>query len=138
LPVEPINLNLTLTWIRLVTTGQQPYRWGDRKVSRCDPNWNRSDLIYRWVRSSDREEAYIGISKNRTLTARISSYINGKSWPKDSPNHRVYDEQLLLSQINDFLFLEIVDQVPGYDLSILRERLWAEALLIGYYKPYLQ
>ncbi len=82
--------------------------------------------------------AYIGIPKSRILKDRISSYINGKSWKEGSPNRKVYDEQECLCQIGDFLFLEISDQVPGYNLSLYRERHLAESLLQGYYRPYLQ
>jgi hypothetical protein len=115
-----------------------PYCWGDPKRVSYDSNWKRSDVIHRWIRSSDSKVAYIGIPKNRTLSKRISSYINGGSKYVGLVNRKVFNEHNRLAKACDCLCLEITDQVPGYNLALLRDRLLAEALLIGYYQPYLQ
>lgn len=63
--------------------------------------------------------------------------MGGGSQTAGSTNQKVYNEQQRLMTINDYLFLEVLDQVLGYNLGVLRERLLAEALFCGYYRPYL-
>jgi hypothetical protein len=135
---QRINLNISITWARLKNGDNKPYKWGDRKDSTIDPNWTKSNVIYRWVKNSTGEIAEIGETERR-LTERINNYISAS--PNSSAgatNKKVYNEQQRLSQNKDYLFLEFTDSVPGYNLNNDRERKFAESLLVGYTKPYLQ
>jgi len=135
---QNINLKISITWTRLKNSDNQPYKWGDRKDSTIDPNWTKSNVIYRWVKDSTKEIAEIGETERR-LTERINNYISAS--PNSSAgttNKKVYDEQQMLSQNKDYLYLEFTDSVLGYNLKNDRERKLAESLLVGYTKPYLQ
>ena len=138
MPTENININISITWKRLKNAKGAPYRWNDRKNSKIDPNWSKSNVIYRWVKNSTGEIAEIGETE-RKLTERVNNYISAS--PNSSAgatNKKVFGEQQRLSQNGDYLYLEFTDNVPGYNLNDNRERKLAESLLIGYYKPYLQ
>ncbi len=135
---ETISLSMQVTWRRPKGESGVPYKWGDRKNHTADPSWTRSNIIYRWVRSSTREIADIGETE-RTLGARVNNYTSAT--PTSSAgvtNKMVFAEQRRLEERGDHLYLEFTDSVPGYDLTSDRQRKAAEGLLIGHYKPYLQ
>lgn len=76
---------------------------------------------------------------DRSLTHRANNYCSAK--PESfagSTNRNLYEEQTRLSRVGDHLYLEFVDQVPGYNLTNKRDRRLAEHLLMGITKPYLQ
>ena len=138
MPTEIININVSITWNRLKNANGAPYRWGDGKNSATEPNWSKSNVIYRWVKSSTREIAEIGETE-RELSKRANNYISASPRSKaGATNKKVFDEQQNLSRNNDCLYLEFTDNVPSYNLNNNRERRLAESLLIGYYRPYLQ
>ncbi len=136
--IQYIHLNISIYWIRLENNNTTPYKWGDRKDLKFDLNWEKSNIIYRWVKNSTGEIAVIGESERR-LMDRVNNYIsaspNGRA---GTTNKKVYDEQQRLSQNKDYLYLEFTDNVFGYNLNDKRERKLAENLIIGYSKPYLQ
>lgn len=134
---QSVNVSLDIDWVRLNgLTG--PYRFGDRKDTRVDPNWAKRNVIYRWVKGSTGEVAAVG-ETDRSLTERVDNYASGKPGSSaGSTNQKVYQEQVRLSESGDCLQLEFVDRVPGFDLTSKRERLFAEGLLIAVTKPYLQ
>jgi hypothetical protein len=131
MPIDVVSLNLTVCWIRPRTAGQLPYRWGDSTKASHDAHWNRSDLIYRWVRSSDCAVAYIGIPEKQALAKRIANYIQAGSNGAGQTNRKVYAEQQRLAQKGDCLFLEIADQISGYNLAALRERVWLKHFFVA-------
>lgn len=132
--MQTITLNINITWNRL----QGTYKWGDTKKHNADTNWSKSNVIYRWVKNSTGDIAYIG-ETDRQLSARINNYISAKPTSQaGKTNKSVWNEQNSLSRNNDYLFLEFTDTVPGYNLSNSKERRYAEKLLIGYSRPYLQ
>ena len=136
MPKENININISITWKKLKNAQGAPYKLGD--TPQIDPNWSKSNVIYRWVKSSTGEIAQIG-ETTRQLINRVNNYINAS--PKSeagTTNKKVWTEQNNLSKNGDYLYLEFTDKVPGYDLNDNRERKLAKSLLIGYYKPYLQ
>lgn len=103
-----------------------------------DSNWGKANVIYRWIKNSTREIAEIGETRRR-LTNRINNYITAKSnSTAGATNKKVYDEQQKLFSEGDYLYLEFTDFVDGYNLNNDRERRFAEKLLIGYTRPYLQ
>jgi hypothetical protein len=90
------------------------------------------------VKASTGEVAMVG-ETDRPLSARVNNYCSAK--PESSAgdtNQRLYQEQTRLAQLGDHLYLEFIDQVPGYNLTDKRDRRFAERLLIGITKPYLQ
>ena len=131
------NVSFKVNWIRPVCTNNQPYKWGANIPGTKDAIWGQKNLIYRWIRNSDQAVAYIGKCET-PLTSRIKQYI--KPGPTQEINKKVNTEQqnLALAPKKDFLFLEYTDKVPGYNLSLKRELLLAEALLIALSRPYLQ
>jgi|SRR6266568_6964601 len=134
---QPINVSLEVTWIRLNGVNG-PYRLGDRKDTRVDPNWAKRNVIYRWIKGSTGEVAVVG-ETDRSLTERVDNYASGKPGSSaGSTNQKIYQEQVRLTQDGDYLYLEFVDCVPGFDLTSKRERRFAEGLLIAVTKPYLQ
>jgi len=136
--IQYIHLNISINWIRLKNNNNVPYRWGDRKDSKIDLNWEKSNVIYRWIKNSTGEIAVIGESERR-LMERVNNYISASPNSRaGTTNKKVYDEQQRLSQNKDYLYLEFTDNVFGYNLNDKRERKLAENLLIGYSKPYLQ
>jgi len=137
MPVQNIRFILSVNWTGLKNFDNTPYKWGDRKGMNVDSNWEKANVIYRWVKNSTGEIAEIGETRRR-LTDRTNNYISAK--PKSSAgatNKKVYDEQQKLLTKGDFLYLELTDFVLGYNLNDDRERKFAESLLIGYTKPYL-
>ena len=134
---QSVNISLDIDWIPLNGL-TDPYRFGDRKDVRVDPNWAKRNVIYRWVKRSTGEVAVVG-ETDRSLTERVDNYASGKPGSSaGSTNQKAYQEQAHLSQNNDCLHLEFVDRVPGFDLASKRERRFAEGLLIAVTKPYLQ
>lgn len=135
---ERIIINISLTWNKLKNANGMTYSWGDEKDPAIDPNWLKPKVIYRWVKSSTTEIAEIGETK-RELTKRVNNYISATSGSKaGATNKKVFAEQRRLSADGDSLYLEFVENVPGYNLSDNRQRKLAEHLLIGHYRPYLQ
>lgn len=136
--IQYIRLNISINWIRLKNNNNALYRWGDRKDSKIDLNWEKSNVIYRWIKNSTGEIAVIGESERR-LMERVNNYISASPNSRaGTTNKKVYDEQQRLSQNKDYLYLEFTDNVFGYNLNAKRERKLAENLIIGYSKPYLQ
>lgn len=134
---QTVNVAIELVWVRLNGL-DRPYRFGDRKDVRVDPNWAKRNVIYRWVKGSTGEIAIVGEAE-RSLTERVDNYTSGKPGSAaGSTNRKVYEENSRLAQLEDFLYLEFLDRLPGYDLTTTRERRLAEHLLIGITKPYLQ
>ena len=137
MPDEQLSLNFRIKWKNLMGE-HRSYQWGDSKKTDADPNWQKRNVVYRWVRNSDEQVAIIG-ETDRPLTQRVNNYISAKPDSQAGmTNKKVYEEQQNLSRKGDFLYLEFTDEVPGYNLSDQRERRLAEKLLIGYSKPYLQ
>lgn len=135
--IQYIHLNISINWIGLENNNNALYRWGDRKDSKIDLNWEKSNVIYRWMKNSTGEIAVIGESERR-LMERVNNYISASPNSRaGTTNKKVYDEQQRLSQNKDYLYLEFTDNVFGYNLNDKRERKLAENLLIGYSKPYL-
>jgi len=129
---------MSITWISLKNATNEPYKWGDKKKSQIEPNWDKQNVIYRWVKNSTEEIVKIGETERR-LTSRINNYISATPNSSAGPvNKKVFNEQKKLLQDNDYLYLEFTDNVPGFNLKNKRERKLAESLLKGYYKPYLQ
>lgn len=136
--IQYINLNISISWTRLKNTDTESYRWGDRKDSSIDPNWEKQNVIYRWVKNSTGDIAVIGETERR-LSARVNNYVSAKSHSAaGATNKKVYAEQKKLSDNGDYLYLEVTDSIAGYNLDSNRERKLAESLLVGYTKPYLQ
>lgn len=136
--VQNIRLILSINWTGLKNFDNEPYKWGDRKGMNVDSNWEKANVIYRWVKNSTGEIAEIGETRRR-LTDRTNNYISAKpSSSAGATNKKVYDEQQKLCSEDDYLFLEFTDFVTGYNLNNDRERRFAEKLLIGYTRPYLQ
>ena len=137
MPDQNIALNITVNWIRLKGP-DRPYQWGDRKDATFDPNWRKANLIYRWVKNSTQEVAVVG-ETDRALSERVNNYISATPDSQaGATNKKVYREQTNLQRNNDFLYLEFTENVPGYNLNNQKERRFAESLLIGYTRPYLQ
>lgn len=135
---QNICLMISITWTRLKNSNNGVYKWGEGKDSTIDPNWAKSNVIYRWVKNSTGEIADIGETE-RGLKERVNNYISAS--PNSSAgatNKKVHAEQQRLSQNKDNLYLEFTDSVPRYNLNDRRERKLAESLLVGYTKPYLQ
>jgi hypothetical protein len=133
---QSVNVSMDIDWTRLNGLAG-PYRLGDRKDTRVDPNWAKRNVIYRWVKGSTGEVAVVG-ETDRSLTERVDNYASGKPGSSTgSTNQKVYQEQVRLSQNGDCLHLEFVDRVSGFDLTSKRERRFAEGLLIAVTKPYL-
>ena len=138
MPTQQISITLKIDWNRPAASNGQQYKFGDRKSVKADGIWGRKDLLYRWVKNSTGEIAYVG-ETSRTLMDRVNSYTSAKPQSKaGEANKRVYKEQQSLSKKNVFLYLEFADAALGYNLSLRQERRWAEALVIGVSKPYLQ
>lgn len=138
MPAEIVNVNTPIVWRRLRNANGKGYRWGDKKNPTEDANWLKSNVIYRWVKNSTGQIAEIGKTE-RSLTQRVNNYITASpSSSAGATNKKAFNEQHRLSQNNDFLYLEVTDNVLGYNLNDGRDRKLAESLLIGYYKPYLQ
>jgi len=138
MPTHNINIQISIIWTRLKNAKKEPYRWGDKKYSFLDPNWLKFNVIYRWVKNSTGEIAEIGES-NRRLSDKVSRYLSAS--PKSSggaPNKKVYLEQQTLSKNDDYLYLEITDNIQGFNLDDEKDRKLAVSFLIGYTKPYLQ
>lgn len=136
--IQYIHLNISINWIRLENNNSALYRWGDRKDSKIDLNWEKSNVIYRRIKNSTGEIAVIGESERR-LMERVNNYISASPNSRaGTTNKKVYDEQQRLSQNKDYLYLEFTDSVFGYNLNDKIERKLVENLLIGYSKPYLQ
>lgn len=135
---ETININILITWNRLKNKSGESYQLGDKKSPAIDPNWSKSKVIYRWVKNSTGKIAEIGEMK-RKLTDRVNNYTSAlRNSSAGATNKKVFNEQQNLQQNDDYLYLEFMENVSGYDLNVNRERKLAESLLIGYYKPYLQ
>jgi len=136
-PIQNVNLSFSVNWRRLKNSNNEPYKWGDVKNLKIDFNWNKSHIIYRWVKNSTGEIAKIGESE-RSLRERVNNYISALPNSRaGATNKKVYDEQQRLSQKNDYLYLEFTEKICGYNLNDKRERKLAEGLMIGYTKPYL-
>jgi hypothetical protein len=133
--MQSYNVSIAVNWVRPACGNNRPYHWGAKIPGRRDIIWGQKNLIYRWVRNSSKVVAYVGKSQI-PLCDRIKQYI--KPGPSQRTNQRVYAEQQRLAPNGDFLYLEYTDLVPGYNLSIKRELLWAESLLISLARPYLQ
>lgn len=133
-----INIGISVTWKRLRNKSGKPYQWGDAKNPATDPNWSKSNVVYRWVKNSTGEAAAIG-ETDRKLAERVNNYTSASPGSSaGATNKKVFNEQQRLQQNGDYLYLEFTDNVPGYNLNNSRERKLAERLLIGYHKPYLQ
>lgn len=136
--IDSIKVEISIKWLTLKNNLGEPYTWGDTKNKTIDPNWSKSNVIYRWIKNSTGEIAVVGETERR-ITDRVNNYISAR--PKSyagQTNKKVFNEQEKLSQNDDKLRLEFTANVSGYNLSNNRERKLAESLLIGYYKPYLQ
>jgi hypothetical protein len=111
---------------------------GQKKDVRVDPSWGLRNVIYRWVRASDSTVAMVGETE-RLITERVDNYLYAKAGGgAGSTNKRLCAEANRLLEQGDHLYLEIVSEVPGFDLNETRERRFAEALLTGIAKPYLK
>jgi len=137
MPAERISIHITVDWTRLKNGSSEPYKWGDGKINSVDPNWSKSNVIYRWIKNSTKKIAVVG-ETDRTLSERVNNYISAKLGSSaGSTNKKVFEEQLKLQKNGDFLYLEFTDDVPGFNLDKRNERKFAEGLLTAYYKPYL-
>jgi len=72
--IQNINLNMSIAWIRLKNSDNKPYKWGDRKDSTTDPNWAKSNVIYRWVKNSTGETAEIGDINRFKSSKALANY----------------------------------------------------------------
>lgn len=137
MPVQTVRVSFEVTWT-LLKGLSGPYRFGDRKDSRVDPNWAKTNVIYRWLKASTNEVAIVG-ETDRQLTARVDNYASAKPGSSaGDTNKKVFQEHSRLAETGDGLVLEFADHVPGFDLANQRERRFAERLLIAVTKPYLQ
>jgi hypothetical protein len=140
---QSISNRLTVNWKR--PRGRErpggrirPYRWSDRKEKAIDPAWAKKNVIYRWSRGSTGQVAYVGETSG-SLDKRANQYQCAKPGSEGQlTNKKVYQEQLHLLRSGDFLYLEFTDKVQGYNLHDKRDRRFAEHLLIGCTRPYLQ
>ena len=136
MPPEIVGTH-TVDWIRLKNDSGEPYKWGDKKIKFVDPNWSKSNVIYRWIKNSTDEIAIVG-ETDRTLSARVDDYISAKfGGSAGLINKKAFFEQLKLQKNKDFLKLEFTKNVSGLNLNNRNERKIAEGLLIAHYKPYL-
>ena len=133
--IKNYTVTLSVDWQRPNCSQGAPYQWGSEIPRSSDKCWGRKDLVYRWIRNSDMKTAYVGKAET-ALFIRINQYI--KPGPSQSTNWKVNREQQLLATAGDFLYLVITDSVPGFDLALHQELLWAEALLTALERPYLQ
>ena len=133
---QQIDIQMTVVWTR-PSGPSGPYRWGDPKNANTDPNWQKSNVIYRWIKNSTGQVAVVG-ETDRTLSQRVNNYISASPESQaGQTNKRVHREQQELDRAGDFLYIEFTDAVPGYDLRDKRQRRLAESLLIGVTQPYL-
>ena len=110
--VQSINVSMAVNWIRLNGL-ESPYRFGDRKDARIDPNWTKRNVIYRWVKGSTGEVAVVG-ETDRSLTERVDNYASGKPESSaGSTNKKVYQEQAHLSQNGDCLYIGVYGLCSG-------------------------
>ncbi len=125
MPIQNVNVAFSLNWVR--PNGiSGPYCFGDRKDIRFDRNWDKKNVIYRWIKASTGEVAMVG-ETDRSLTRRADNYCSAKPGSfAGETNRKLYAEQAQLSLIGDHLYLEFVDQVPGYNLTDKRDRRFAE------------
>lgn len=138
MPIETINVNISITWNRLKSKFGELYKWGDEKSPAVDRNWSKSNVLYRWIKNSTGGIAEIGETERR-LIDRVNSYISAS--PNSSAgatNKKVFNQQQGLQQNGDYLYLGFTNNVLGYNINENRERKLAESLLVSYYKPYLQ
>lgn len=132
-----ISVNLEVEWYRPLSTNG-PWSWGAHKDSRTDPVWSKRNVIYRWVRASDDVVAMIGETE-RLITERVDNYLHAKAGgAAGSTNKRLNEEARRLADISDTLYIEIADEVPGYNLNDTHERRFAECLLTAVSRPYLK
>jgi len=75
--VQNIKFILSVNWTELKSFDNTPYKWGDRKGMNVDSNWEKANVIYRWIKNSTGEIAEIGETK-RKLADRINNYISAK------------------------------------------------------------
>jgi hypothetical protein len=136
MPPELVGTH-TVDWIRLKNDSGEPYKWGDRKIKFVDPNWSKSNVIYRWIKNSTNDIAIVG-ETDSILSERVNDYISAKfGGSAGFINKKAFVEQLKLQKNGDFLTLEFTKNISGFDLSNKNERKIAEGLLIAHYKPYL-
>lgn len=136
--IEKIEISFNVTWTRLNNAANGSYKWGDGKNISIDSNWSKQNVIYRWVKNSTGEIAIVGETERR-LTDRVNNYISASPTSgAGATNKKVFNEQSILTSNNDYLCLELTQNIVGYNLNDNRERKWAESLLIGFYRPYLQ
>ncbi len=135
-----MKVDLIVKWKRIKIIDGELFKFGDNidnrgsRLTKRYPDWKKSKIIYRWVKNSTKEVAYVGESE-RTIHERVKSYHGANETTRT--NLKVFKENERLKKNNDCLYLEYADHVPGYDLDDNRERKRVEKLLIVYYDPYL-
>ena len=138
MPKQRILFTGEISWIRPLDANKRPYSFGARKTLKAFKDWNTRNCIYLWIRNSDGAVAYVG-ECGQALRGRIRPYESAfKSRKGRPPNLKVADHQRQLIGKADSLLLEYTTKVPGYNLSLECERKWAEKLIIGVLRPYLQ
>ena len=113
------------------------YKWRDRKSTEYDPVWGKKCLIYRWVNGAKNEVVVVG-QTGSTLSQRVNLYTSGGSQHAGATNRKINKQAEKMKAQGDFVYLEYTDSVPGFDLNNRRQRLLAESLLIGMWRPLWQ
>ena len=93
-----IKFSFTLIWKRLKTLSGNLFKFGDEidnrgsKLTKVYPDWKKSNIIYRWIKNSTKEVAYLGESE-RTIHARVKSYFNANE--TTTTNLKIFKEYAL-------------------------------------------
>lgn len=126
------------TWMSLQDASGQPYLFGARKSPKQYPLWGLNNVIYRWLKNSTGEVAYIGETE-QPLTQRVNLYVSARQHSEAGlTNKKVHREAVRLQAQGDNLRLEFTNGVVGYDLAKKAERRLAEEHLSIVYRPYLK
>lgn len=76
MPIQNINVLFSINWIRLNGI-YQTYRFGDPKDARINRNWEKKNVIYRWVNASTGQVATLG-ETDRQMNSRANNYCSAK------------------------------------------------------------
>ena len=121
-----------LTWNKILNSKGCDYKFKDQRDKKSDPSWLKPNNIYRWANSNG-GTLYIGQTERR-LFDRISNYLSACEGSKaGATNKRLYKNFKVSKP-----YLEYITEIDGFDLRNKKDRLIAEALLIGIYKPEYQ